>query len=405
MGVNKTKTVSQYTLNNNTSGNNANAIYQATHGGSLGGDYVTGRQSSGNYTTANKKGNVTYHLAGEIEDRSHPYDGDYYDPNSGGSGLKGNITGSSQSTIGIGGNGGGSGYGYSEGGYSEGSGGSSYADMIAELIERQRIAAQNAYNNSMKDLENAYGKSQDNLIANRDSALERLRNQFEYSQGQVNDDAAKSLREAYTNYMLNKKNLAQGLAAMGVSGGATESNMARMYNNYGSARNNINTTAAENLAKLLTEYNNNQKSADELWRSQSSDMDLQRLAQINNLRSALAAAETNLYSGNNLSQYANYASTLANLAQPSFSSGSYATQLANIGKDAGSNLTPISNQLAVNSVNTTSANNMGTVTDYAKWKAMADSMSKSGGTSKDIIYQLMQNGAPNDAIYRIFGVS
>jgi hypothetical protein len=404
MAVNQTKTVSQYTLNNNMSGNMANDLYRATHGGSLGGDYVTGRQSSGNYTTANKKGNVTYHLAGGVEDRSHNWNGDYYDPNGGGSGLKDNITGSSQSTIGIGGNGGGSGYGYSEGGYASG-GGTDYASMIAELIAQQRAAAEQAYGNSMKRLDEAWGANQEALSKNLDSTLGRLKNQFGYSREQVDSDAAKSLREAYTNYMLNKKNLAQGLAAMGVSGGATESNMARMYNNYGSARNNINTTAAENLAKLLNEYQGNVSSANQLYNSQYADAMNQRTAQLNNLENALASALTNLYTGNNLSQYANYASTLANLASPSFSSGSYSSQLANIGKDAGSNLTPISNQLAVNSINTTSANNMGTITDYAKWKAMADSMSKSGGTSKDIIYQLMQSGAPNDAIYRIFGVS
>ena len=213
-------------------------------------------------------------------------------------------------------------------------------------------------------------------------------------------------------------NLAQGLAALGVSGGATESNLARMYNNYGSARNNINTTAAENIARLLNEYQGNVASANQLYNSQYADALNQRAQQLNNLEQtknaqqntleqALASALTNLYTGGNLSQYANYASTLNNLAQPtfsnaSFSNGSYASQLSNIGKDAGA-YTPTQNTLAVNKVNTTSANNMGSVTDYAKWKAMADSLSQAGANTTNIIYQLRQNGAPLDAVYALLG--
>ena len=403
MGVNQTKTVSQYTLNNNMSGNMANDLYRATHGGSLGGTYVTGRQSSGNYTTANKNGNVTYHLAGGVEDRSHDWNGDYYDPNgsnTGGNNGSGNGSGSGS----LSGYGDAYGSGYGEGGYFSGGGGNDYSSMIANLIAQQRAAAEQAYGNSMARLDEAWEANQKSLSGNLNSTLDRLKNQFDYSQNQVNNDAAKSLREAYTNYMLNKKNLAQGLAAMGVSGGATESNMARMFNNYGSARNNINTTAAENLAKLLNEYQGNVSNANQLYNSQYADAMNQRTAQLNNLEQALASALTNLYTGNNLSQYANYASTLANLAQPTFSSGNYATNLGNLNVENKA-FTPTTNSLAVNSVNTTSANNMGSVTDYAKWKAMVDSMSKSGAKTEDIIYSMLNQGAPNDAIYRMFGVA
>ena len=395
-----TRTLTQSQLNNNMSGTNANALYYATHGGTGNASLVTGKKPSNNYTSANN-GTVTYHFGSPVTTDSSLHT---TGSNDNGGGGKGGTGSSSGSLSGVGYGDGGYGYGYGEGGYSSGGGGTDYASMIAELIAQQRAAAEQAYGNSMKRLDEAWGANQEALSKNLNSTLDRLKNQFGYSREQVDSDAAKSLREAYTNYMLNKKNLAQGLAALGVSGGATESNLARMYNNYGSARNNINTTAAENLAKLLNEYQGNVSSANQLYNSQYADAMNQRTAQLNNLENALASALTNLYTGNNLSQYANYASTLNNLANPTFSNGSYSTQLAGIGKDAGA-FTPTQNTLAVNKVNTTSANNMGSVTDYAKWKAMADSMSKAGGASKDIIYELMQNGAPDDAILRIFGVA
>lgn len=309
-------------------------------------------------------------------------------------------SGSGLSDAGAGLNGSLSGSGYFEGGY--GGGGSDYESMIASLIAQQRAAAENAYNNSMGRLNEAWNINENALKSNLDSTLNRLKSQYDYSSGVVNDDANKSLREAYVNYMLNKKNMNQGLTAMGLSGGATESNMAKMYNNYGSSRNNINTQLAENLANLLNEYQGNVANANQLYNSQRADAWNQRMSQQNSLEASLANALTNLYTGGNLSQYANYASTLAGLsASPQFNNGGYATSLANINNTG--EYTPTTNTLALNNISTTAANNMGSVTDYAKWKAMADSLSGAGANTSNIIYQLRQNGAPLDAVYQILG--
>lgn len=338
----------------------------------------------------------------------------------------GSGSGKSGSGSGSGLSGSGSASGSYESSLSGGYGGGSGID-ISGLIEAQRQAALNAYNNSMSRLDDTYGRSlgrleeawgtnTDTLKTNLNSTLDRLKGQYDYSSGVVNDDANKSLREAYVNYMLNKKNLAQGLSAMGLSGGATESNMAKMYNNYGSSRNNINTQLARNIANLLNEYQGNVSNANQLYNSQYADALNQRAAQLNNLETQrdayifnleqnLASALTNLNSGNNLAQYANYANTMANLnptfSTPTFSSGNYSSQLSNINNEG--NYMPTENTLALNSVSTTAANNMGSVTDYAKWKAMADSLSQSGAKAQDIIYYLRQNGAPLDAVTSLLG--
>jgi len=283
----------------------------------------------------------------------------------------------------------------------EGSGGygGGYGFDLESLLASQRAAAQNAYNNSMNRLENAWGISQNALKNNLDSTLNRLKSQYDYSSGVVNEDANRSLREAYINYMMNKKNLAQGLSAMGMSGGATESSMAKMFNNYGNSRNNINTTLADNIAGLLNEYQGNVSNANQLYNSQYADAQNQYMSQMNSLEAALANALSNVTTGSNLSGYASFLGALN--SNPSISLGSYANNLANLNNTG--EYTPTVNTLAQDYVSTTASNNMGSVTDYAKWKAMADSLSNQGASANDIIYQLKQNGLPLDQVINILG--
>lgn len=384
-----TRTLTQSNLNNNMSGNTANALYYATHGGTGNAPVVTGKNNSGNYTTSSG-GTTTYHFAGPVE------------TSTGGTAIPQDPTDPTSPKGGTTSNGGSYNGSYDSSAYGYGGGGGYNGIDIEGLIAQQRAAAQNAYDNSMARLENAWNINEGALRSNLDSTLNRLKSQYDFSEGRAQSDADKSLREAYINYMMNKKNLAQGLSAMGMSGGATESSMAKLFNNYGSSRNNINTTLADNLANLLNEYQGNVSNAQQLYNSQRADAWNQRMAQQNSLEASLANALTNLYTGNNLSQYANYASTLANLAAtPSFNNGGYAMQLANINNTG--EFTPTQNTLATDLVNTTANNNMGSVTDYAKWKAMADSLSGQGAKPNDIIYEMMNNGADANVIRSVFG--
>lgn len=287
-----------------------------------------------------------------------------------------------------------------EGSYASGGGGNGGVDLSAIMAAREN-AIRNAYGSSMSRLDEALDYSRNALRDNLNSTLGRLQAQYEYNQNVANDDANKSLREAYINYMMNKKNLAQGLSAMGMSGGATESSMAKLFNNYGSSRNNINTTLADNLTKLMLENADNKAKAEEMWRSQEDDAMRQWRNQKNALDLAMANALVDLESGSSMSGYANYLNAISSM-NPSFSQGNYASNLSSLSNTL-DNFTPTQNTLATNLVNTTAANNMGSVTDYAKWKAMADSLSNAGANTSNIIYQLRQNGAPLDAVYQILG--
>lgn len=339
----------QSNLNNNMSGTDANAIYYATHGGNAGGMLNdSGRRRA------------------TRDDR----------PSKVGSGGSGSYSGGSGSGTGE--------YSYS------GGGGYDYAAMIEGMLAQQRAAAQAAYDASRARLDEAWGNTRNALSDNLGLALANLKQQYDYGSGVARKDAANSLREAYINYMMNKKNLGQNLSAMGVSGGATESSLAKMYNNYGSSRNDINNVLADNIAELLNNYQNNVASANQAYNSQFADANMNYVNNLNALEQALANNVMGSYSGSSLTSLANYAQTLAGLQDAM-------AQQANT-------YTPTQNTLAENKISTTQGTDSGSVTDYARLKAMADDMSAKGASATSLIQTLKDRGASLDMIYDLLGV-
>lgn len=342
-------------LNNNMSGTDANAIYYATHGGSGNSNYVTGANPTSNPS------NVTF---------SKPIATGTTPSSTSGSKTSGSTSGTTAST-------------------SASNGLGDYASMMNSLLAQQRAASEEAYRNSMGRLNSAWDDTMSALDRNRQSTLSQLRNNYDYSSGQAQDDANKSLREAYINYMLNKRNMNQNLSAMGVSGGTSESTMANMYNAYGNSRNNINTTLADNLASLLNTYQNNVNSAEQLYNTQFADARNNYMAQMNALESALANNLVSSYSGGSLSNLANYASKLGGLVQ----------------NMADAQWTPTENTLAQSNVSVTQgAGQSGEATNYAKYKAIADDLANNGASASQIITQLQRSGANANDIFSVFNV-
>lgn len=213
----------------------------------------------------------------------------------------------------------GSSSGYSGGGYDADSA-SAYDDRSARAYEallaayqqrdyedylrQQREAAQNAYNNGMNSLNSAYNSQLTSLANNLSEAKNQLLNSYNLSKNNINQDAEGSLRQAYINHMLSQKNLGQQMSALGLSGGATETTLANMLNNYGNARNNINTTAANNLANLEGKYNDSISQAQQAYNSAVANANLQKAQYAMQLENALAS--------NQISALNNYQNLLQN---------------------------------------------------------------------------------------------
>lgn len=157
-----------------------------------------------------------------------------------------------------------SGGGYSGGGYSGGSSGgtaaSSYTPVLPvmpdysgilqvyrDLAAKQEAAAQQSYESSKAAAQKAY----DDMAATRQTS-------YDQSAGRVNEVANKALQEAYVNRMMGERNLGQQLSALGRSGGAAESTLLGLANQYGRVRGQHEGTRAESLGDLLTQLQTGQ---------------------------------------------------------------------------------------------------------------------------------------------------
>lgn len=159
-----------------------------------------------------------------------------------------------------------------------------YSDYLAQM----RAAAQDAYDRGMSALNSAYDNQLSSLSSNLKETRNQLTNQYNRSKDSINRDAEGSLRQAYINKMMAQKNLAQQMSALGLNGGATESTLANMANNYGNARSTINTTLNNNLSDLEGNYSDNLSQAQQAYNSAVASANLQRAQQAMALENALA---------------------------------------------------------------------------------------------------------------------
>ena len=157
-----------------------------------------------------------------------------------------------------------------------------------EYLRQMREAAENAYNRGMSALNSAYDSQMNSLSNNLSETRNQLSNQYNRSRGNISQDAENSLRQAYINKMLSQRNLGQQMSAQGLTGGATETTMANMLNNYGNARNSINNTLNNNLSNLEGNYSDNLSQAMQAYNSAVANANLAKAQQAMSLENALA---------------------------------------------------------------------------------------------------------------------
>ena len=159
------------------------------------------------------------------------------------------------------------------------------------MLDAKKAAAQAAYDRGMAALNAAYGSYMSALDDNLSSTKGSLLDAYKRSKKSIMDDSRSSLKQAYVNKVLQEKNLNQQMAAQGLSGGATETTRASMSNNYGNARNEINTTTNNNLSSLEGDYNKNLADAMQAYNMAVANAQLQKAQQVMALEEALANNE------------------------------------------------------------------------------------------------------------------
>ena len=152
-----------------------------------------------------------------------------------------------------------------------------WAAYYQSLSDQANAAADAAYENNMARISDMYNRVAGNIGSNYDSTVGRLDAARNKAMKDVNADAERSLRQAYINSELTKKGLNQRLSAMGYNGGATESTMADLANQYSRSRGGINTTRNSNIADLNETYANNLANALQAYNNAMNNLEMQRI--------------------------------------------------------------------------------------------------------------------------------
>lgn len=126
---------------------------------------------------------------------------------------------------------------------------------------------------------NAYSRYETDRKAQMDNTTAQLDKTLALNNATTNSNYDNSARQAYTDYMRKQKALPSQLQSLGVRGGATESGLLNLYNNYG-----ISHAANEQQrnADLTTNQNNRDDAYNTAYQAYLSDLNEQKQKAISN---------------------------------------------------------------------------------------------------------------------------
>lgn len=261
--------------------------------------------------------------------------------------------------------------------------------------QAQQQAAQNAYNNNLSALQEAYQKKLTGLGDSLSSTYGQLESAYGLSKDNLNQSAEKALQEAYISRMMNEKNLRQQLNAQGITGGASESAVAALLNQYMNSRNGINMNTANGLKELEQNYNANRASALQSYNDAVNSLEDKNMAYRMQLENDLA--------NNTVSSYQDLYNGLANME------GNYTNAMNSFIQNNANNNAEIQNSvnqaLLKNALassggsSSSSAARSGTATNGSR---LVRAMISNGSNSEDIVSQLASENYSPQEIAQIF---
>lgn len=184
-----------------------------------------------------------------------------------------------------------------------------YNSLIDSLMEMYGLNSSN--------LEDSYAQLLNALGLNYADTEGLLRSQYENSQSELENSRRRQLQEAYIARMMQQRNLGDQLDTLGLTGGASETMLANLLNNYNNNRASVEEQIRASLRDILNNYMTNQTSARQRYNDALMDAQQRQLnarqSLMNNLYNAQADALTNRARLRD-NAYDDLFSTLSNLA-------------------------------------------------------------------------------------------
>jgi len=289
-------------------GSESNNLLGSHHGGGGGHSFTPpetsssalGKGSLGNYIAANES------LLDTLSSEGIPgYEVPYSTPNAGSvaNSYTGDTTKSGDTNYYLGG--GGTRSGGSSGSLDGYDAGGIDVSALYDLLNQRLGEYEGNYTSLLDLLANNYGDLLNALGLNYSDTEALLNGQFTNSKNELEEARRRALQEAYISRMMQEKNLADQLDAYGLTGGASESVMANMRNNYANNRNEVELNLQNNLRELIQKYIENLAGARDRYNNSL------MTAQNNRFNALADAAQTRANARSNA--YEDLYNTLANL--------------------------------------------------------------------------------------------
>ena len=160
------------------------------------------------------------------------------------------------------------------------------AEILLQQYERSVAAQQEARAQQEAAALAGYNSLVDAAKSRYDNALTQRQQSYDKAVGDVNGASERAMQQAYLSNELQKRNIGQHLAALGRSGGASETALLNMANNYGNARGTIDQNRTSQLGTLASELSKGKASDLDTYNSAKAGYDYDYQNRLANLANA-----------------------------------------------------------------------------------------------------------------------
>lgn len=157
------------------------------------------------------------------------------------------------------------------------------ANYLAALYAQYGANRGSYYDNALARINAAYDSASQSYGDIYNRGMGALNDSYKAQQDKLGKQANDSLRDAYVNRMMAEKALPQKLAALGISGGASETSLSDIVNRENTARANINRGWNDNLADLAANYSTNANNLFNAYQQQMANLANNRASALNQL--------------------------------------------------------------------------------------------------------------------------
>lgn len=256
-------------------------------------------------------------------------------------------------------------------------------NLYQQALAQQRQNALNAYNRNSSAINSMYGNrlsSLDSRYAEGKAALDAAHTAQQESIRRATEEAQ---RQAYISSMVAERDLEQNLSAQGLSGGASESTLAKLRNNYANNRNSNEKEYLNTSTDLGIAYQSELANLESQYQQLQEALEAEKAQAIIQNENALANSETSI-----ISQFMDYANSLDYL------NASSALNLAGQEKMAALNQQYALEQMAreqANKVNYTQfENNLSANSSSNKLRALKNFLKSQGYSDAEIASRIVE---------------